>query len=94
MDTSIMYAADFEKRIRSGTHNFWTWNILSFLQETSDLQPWIKWGTPIMHATEFEAKDLKQQATHGILGYYAIICELRLQETKRHLMITLTCKKN
>jgi hypothetical protein len=37
MDSSIMYAADFEERIRSGTHNFWTWNIFSFLQETSDL---------------------------------------------------------
>jgi hypothetical protein len=47
-----------------------------------------------MHAAEFEARDLKQQATHKVLGYYAIICELRLQETKRHLMITLTCKKD
>jgi hypothetical protein len=39
MDTSIMYAADFEERIRSGTQKFWTWNILSFQQETFDLQP-------------------------------------------------------
>jgi hypothetical protein len=59
MDTSIMYATDFEKRIRSGTQNFWTWNIFSFLQETSDLQPSIKWGTPIVHAAKFEARDLK-----------------------------------
>jgi hypothetical protein len=34
-----MYAADFEERIRSGTQNFWTWNIVLFLlQETIDLQ--------------------------------------------------------
>ncbi len=54
-----MYATDFEERIKSGTQNFWTWNIFSFLQETSDLQPSIKWGTPIVHAAKFEAKDLK-----------------------------------
>jgi hypothetical protein len=47
-----------------------------------------------VHEVEFEAGDLKQQAAHEVLGYYAIICELRLQETKRHLMITLTCKKD
>jgi hypothetical protein len=47
-----------------------------------------------VHAIEFEARDLKQQVAHGVLGYYAIICELRLQETKRHLMITFTCKKD
>jgi hypothetical protein len=46
-----------------------------------------------MHAAEFEARDLKQQAAHGVLRYYAMISELRLQETKRHLMIILTCKK-
>jgi hypothetical protein len=63
MDTSIMYAADFEERIRSGTQKNLTWNILFFLQETSNLQPWIKWCTPIVHAAEFEARDLKQQAT-------------------------------
>jgi hypothetical protein len=43
-----------------------------------------------MHGAEFEARDLKQQATHRVLGYYAIISELKLQEKKRHLMITLT----
>jgi hypothetical protein len=47
-----------------------------------------------VHAVEFEAMDLKQQAAHRVLGYYVIICELKLQKTKRHLMITFTCKKD
>jgi hypothetical protein len=28
-----------------------------------------------MHAAEFEARDLKQQAAHGVLGYYAMISD-------------------
>jgi hypothetical protein len=93
MDTSIMYAIDFEERIRSGTWNFWTWNILSFLQKTSDLQPWIKWGTPIVHVVEFEKKDLKQHVAHRVLDTMQSDLSLHCKRQKNIWWLHLCAKK-